>query len=130
MTQIDEIINKLQTPEGKMQATLRFSGDSVDIGLIQSSMSRAQYFMDVARAHEIVGDKKEAKINYKQAMLSYEKAGVFSYAQNVAKILSDTKMTQIYSTLNEIWNLIHLAFVYTNEKFTKILFVQYISKHS
>jgi len=36
-------------------------------------------------------------------------------------------LLEIYSTLNEIWNLIHLAFVYTNEKFTKILFVQYIS---
>ena len=35
-------------------------------------------------------------MNYKQAMLSYERAGVFSYAQNVAKIIGDSEMEKIY----------------------------------
>lgn len=96
MTKINDIIEKLQTPEGKVQASKRYSGDSEDINLIISAISRAQYFMEIAKSHEIVGDKKEAKMNYKQAMLSYERAGVFSYAQNVAKIIGDSEMEKIY----------------------------------
>ena len=96
MTHLDDMIDKLQTPEGKRQASLRLSGDSIDVSLIQSSMSRAQYFMEVAKKHGMLGDKREERINYRQAMLAYEKAGVFSDAKNVAQILGDKEMEQVY----------------------------------
>jgi adenylate kinase family enzyme len=52
--------------------------------------------MEVAKKHGMLGDKREERINYRQAMLAYEKAGVFSYAQNVAQILGDKEMEQVY----------------------------------
>ena len=99
MTEIDDLINKLQTKEGKRHATTRHQGGSIDSAAIVPFMHRAQHYMKMAQKHEIAGDKKEAKINYKQAMLAYERAGVFSYAGNVAGILEDTEMQDIYYKL-------------------------------
>ncbi len=96
MTQIDNLIDKLQTKEGKRHATLRLEGDSIDVAVIQSNMSMAQGYMQMAQSHEISGDKKEARIYYKQAMLAYERAGVFSYAGNVAGILEEKEMQDTY----------------------------------
>ena len=96
MTVIDDTINRLLTPEGRMQARLRITGGKCDVGHIQSSMSRAEYYMQMAKTHEKNGDKKEAKMNYRQAMISYERAGVFSMAQNVAEILGDREMHDVY----------------------------------
>jgi len=96
MTKIDDIIDKLQTDEGRRQAQIRGRGGIIDPSSIIPFMSRANYFMEMAKSHEKKGDKKEADINYRQAMLSYEKAGVFSYAENIARIIGDDEMVKVY----------------------------------
>ncbi len=99
MTQIDDLINKLQTEEGKEHAIKRLEGGPIDSAAITPFVHRAQHYMKMAQTHEIAGDKKEARINYKQAMLAYERAGVFSYAGNIASILEDKEMEDTYYKL-------------------------------
>ncbi len=96
MAVIDDVIDKLQTPEGKKHARLRATGGQSDISQVQSFVFRADHYRQMATRHEKNGDKHEARINYRQAMLSYERAGVFSMAKNVAEILGDKEMQETY----------------------------------
>jgi len=96
MAQLKDIIDKLLTEEGKKQVTLRLTGDLRDIFLIQSSMNQAEHFMEMAKSQRIKCDKEHEKLYYRQAMLYYEKAGVFSQARNIARILGDTEMEEVY----------------------------------
>jgi hypothetical protein len=101
MTHLDDMIDKLLTPEGKIQASSRLSNKDIDVYQIQSSTSRAEYFMQTAQSYGSEKDDNNRQLNLKLAMKAYEQAGVFSQAQNVARMLGDTEMEKVYQDILE-----------------------------
>lgn len=97
MTDIQELIDKLHTEEGKQHAREKIKGNStVNNKTLPVVIAQAQGHLEKARAFENENNTEKAQSSYKQAMHCYEKAGIFSFASSVAELIGDQELKSTY----------------------------------